>query len=131
MTSTRTVKQTEHAADRLHRIIDRSLFLTSGRLTYSRVLEAIRLLARILHEGETDESTWYIGEFRSADLASLIVGAYWFCADYHAGQGSAEYATLSALGTIYPVESTGMVSGPEPDSCEIDVYSALVAKMKE
>ena len=128
MTHTRTVDQTKRAAERLHRTIDRSLFLTSGRLTYSRVLEAIRLLARILHEGETDESTWNLGEFRSADLASLIVGAYWFCADYHAGQWSAEYATLSALGTIY---STGMVSGPKPNSCEIDVYSALVAKMKE
>lgn len=128
MTHTRTIDQTNRATERLHRIIDRSLFLATGQLTYSRVLEAIRVLARILHEGETDESTWCIGEFRSADLASLVIGVYWFCTDYHSGQGSAEYATLSALGTIY---STGMTSGPEPDSCEIDVYSALVAKMKE
>ena len=124
MKHTRTVDQTKRAAERLHQIIDRSLFLTSGRLTYSRVLEAIRLLAHILHEGKTDETIWYVGEFRSADLASLVIGAYWFCADYHSGQWSAEYTTLSALGTIYS-------TGPEPDSCESVAYSALVAKMKE
>ena len=119
-------QRTERAAERLHRLVDRSLFLTSGQLTYSRTLEALRLLARILHEGDTDESIWWLGEFRSADLASLVVGAYWYCADYYTGQWSEEYETLSALGLVY--NPGAMTSGPEPDSSEIDVYSALVQK---
>ena len=55
----------------------------------------------------------------------MIVGAYWFMADYHGGQSSKEYEALSVLGRVY---KPGCSSGPENESTEQDVYEALEEK---
>lgn len=101
-----------------HRIMRSSMWRTDG--------EAINLPAALIELGnavadnETDESTWSLGgESLNCDLGSLIVGAYWSCTGWHAGQSSDSYAALCALGRVF---SPGMTSGPEPDSSEFIAY---------
>lgn len=109
---------------RLHSMIERSLFYVDPPLGYRRILRALRTLAAVIHENsDSDESLWSIGECGACDLASLIVGAYWFCAENHSGQGSDEYLTKCFLGLVF---SPGMTDGPEPDSTELDVYQSLM-----
>jgi hypothetical protein len=56
---------------------------------------------------------------RSVDTFDLVAGCYWYCADYHGGQGTAEYRFLSTCGYL-------------PGYCErcadggaVEVYGAL------
>lgn len=73
----------------------------------------------------------------------IIVGAYWYCVDYHSGQwvgkssmgwpfsfrGSDEYRVQCKLGKLYfpgPFEN-----GPETMSDEKEVYDSLVALYRE
>ena len=109
--------------ERYFRVIDRSLFFIDGTLDYDRLTAAITTLATLVHEfdGDTDESEsmWYIGEYGNCCLSDLIVGAFWHYTEWHGGQWSTGYAALSALGQVF---SPGMTCGPEPDSCEYDVY---------
>lgn len=107
--------------ERLFNVVNRALF-RSTTLNYQRTLEAIERLAQEILDTETDETVWYIGEFGVCTLDTLLVGAYWFLTDYHAGQASLEYRVFSRLGEIF---SPGMTDGPEPETSEVDVYEAL------
>ena len=106
---------------RLARLVERQLFRTNGTLSYSRTLEAIAKLAIEIEYFEGDIN-WDYGIDYSLD--SLIVGAYWYCTDYHAGMGSDEYALLCQLGGIF----TPNYSTLERDSSEFDVYVGLAVK---
>jgi hypothetical protein len=102
-------------------IIDRSLNRRDSNLSYDRTVEAVIRLAEIVHETPTDESVWYLGE-HSLDLASLIIGSYWFFSDHHGGQNSPEYRACCALATVF---RPGICSGgPEPESTELDCYTS-------
>jgi hypothetical protein len=108
--------------ERLFNVANRALFRLDSTLSYQRTLEAIERLSQEVLDTETDEDVWYIGEFGDCTLDSLIVGAYWFLTDYHAGMHSLEYRVLSRLGEVF---NPGMTSGPEPETSEVEVYKAL------
>ena len=108
--------------NRFFRVVDRNLFRTDGKLGYKRTLEAIERLCDEVLKTDTDEDVWYIGEFGSCTLDSVIVGAFWFMTDYHGGQDSLEYRVYSRLGDIF---KPGCSSGPEDESSEKDVYEML------
>jgi hypothetical protein len=112
-----------HRIDRLFSAIDATLFTIHPKLDYDGTIKAIAKLADMVHayDGDSDQ-LWEIGEFGCAPLDSLLIGAYWFLADYHGGQDSSEYAALSAIGQVF---SPGMTAGPEPDSSEETAYSGL------
>jgi len=112
--------------ERLTNLIGRSLCLTTSNLPYSRTLEAIQKLAGALHNTETDDSVWCYGE-HLLPLSDLIVGAYWFCSDYHSRQFSDESHTLRVLSQVY--RPGCCESGPEPDSSAQYTYDALVEKL--
>jgi len=66
-----------------------------------------------------EETNWHLTNGMEADLSDLVCGAYWSLTEWHAGQYSATYAALCALGSIF---SPGM-SGP-PTEEEYGEYSA-------
>jgi hypothetical protein len=101
-------------------IMQSELFRTNGPAI--DLPQALETLARAVHDNETDEFTWNLGEFLECDLGGLIVAAYWSLSEWHAGQSSPEYRALSALGDVF---SPGMSSGPEPDSSESEAYDAF------
>ena len=115
----------------LHRAIISNLFHREPmpKWDYNRLMQAIDLLARLVHDCLEDPTTgdnsklWAIGEFDAASLDSLIVGAYWHFSQWHEGQFSDSYRALCALGNVF---NPGPVStGPKPDSSERDVYVEL------
>ena len=81
--------------------------------------EALTTLALAVHNNETDESTWSLGESLDCDLGSLLIGAYWALSEWHGGQASPEYAALCAIGQVF---SPGWTAGPEADSSETTAY---------
>ena len=105
---------------RLFNIIERSLFYTDSSLDYGRTIGALERLSSLVEEAS--DVDWYIGECGCCTLDSLLVGAYWFCTDYHGGQGSDEYRLHCNIGSYF---DPGM-SSLERDSSEFDVYQALV-----
>lgn len=108
---------------RLFDVANNALFHVCGMDDYQRTLEAISKLSDLVHEFDGDTSDlWAIGEHTEASLDSLLVGAYWFCRDYHNGQWSDEYRLLCNIGRYF---SPGCTNGPETDSSERDVYLAL------
>lgn len=113
----------ERTIQRLLNVCAKAITRTDSNMTYDRTVEAITRLAEVVHESETDESTWWL-EGHCVDLGSLLVGAYWFFSDYHAGQESPEYRALSILGLIF---KPGCASGPEPESQESYVYACICA----
>ena len=114
---------TYHNIERLHKVIENSLFMTTGNLNYDRITDAIIKLANVINDyDEIDEFTWYIGQDSNCCIANLIVGAFWHYTEWHGGQWSKEYAALSQLGLIF---SPGFAYGPEPDSGEFDAYQML------
>lgn len=109
---------------RLHKVIDNSLFMTTGKLDRDRVLQAIVKIVELI--GDTDEDTefvWHIGECGHATVDSIIVGAYWWLTDNHQGQFSREYEYLSAIGEIFAPNMSTL----EQDTPENDVYIHLSA----
>ena len=59
----------------------------------------------------------------------IIVGAYWYCVDYHSGQWSDEYRVQCKLGKLYfpgPLRN-----GPRPMSDEKEVYDSLTVLYRE
>lgn len=78
----------------------------------------VDLVEAIEKEPETD---WSIGEFTECCLDDLIMGAYWFFADYHAGQYSTQYAALCVLGRIFKPNFSSL----DQDAPEGDVYRML------
>ena len=79
---------------------------------YPMVVQLIRLLAYNIRQNETETvGTWYIGEDDTAtdfNFLDLLIGSYWFFADYHGGQASIEYQALSQLSLIF---KPGPISG--------------------
>lgn len=112
---------TRNNIERLFKVIDNSLFMTTGKLDYDRVTDAFIKLADLVHDSDLDESIWYLGEFSHCCLSDLIVGAYWHYSDWHAGQYSKSYQALCALGQIF---SPGM-SSLDSDSSEFFAYEML------
>ena len=108
--------------ERLYQTVAHGLFYNNSALGYVECLEAIEELAIAVHATETDENVWYIGEHEEASLDTLIIGAFWFCSDYHGGQSSLEYRVLSRLSEIY---QPGSSNGPEDDTGEQSTYEAL------
>ena len=102
----------------LREILD-ILFTTTAEPDYERCLELIEALADWLSGGGFEP-----GEtMRDAEWHDVIAGAYWFCRDYHSGQTSDEYRLQCILSHVY---SPGpCCNGPEPETCEADVYFAL------
>lgn len=88
--------------NRLFNTVNNSLFMTTGKLDYSRITDAIIKLSNevIDFEGEGGD-IWYIGEGGNCCLMDLITGAYWHYTEWHGGQYSKGYAALSVLGQIY------------------------------
>jgi len=108
--------------ERLHRLAEKNLFLTSGNLGYPRTLEVIAKLSEAVEEytGEGEE-IWFI-EGMASSPADVLIGAFWHLYEWSAGQTSRSYEISCIVGRIF---SPGFSDGPEPDSCEEDVYSAL------
>ena len=109
--------------NRLFKVIDNSLFMTTGQLDYDRITDAIIKLSNAVHsfEGDTEE-IWYIGEHGNCCLSDLIVGAYWHYTEYHGGQYSKGYAALCALGQVF---NPNMSGAPDPDCSEYIAYESL------
>ena len=111
----------------LHRAIEASLFTIHPVFTYSRLVDAIDLLARLVHDcpmSDDGYEIWNIGEFGSCTVESLIVGAYWHFSQWHEGQWSPGYRALSSLGTVF---SPGCSSAPQRGEPEFDTFKALDA----
>ena len=113
--------------ERVHNVIENSLFMVTGKLDYDRVTDAIIVLANLVH-GTDDDEVWTIGEHGNCDLTGLLIGAYWHYTYSHTGQASKGYAALSALGLVY---RPGMASGPEEGSTEADAFASLNDMEKE
>jgi hypothetical protein len=111
--------------ERFFNVVDRSLFTINTNLSYERTLEAIERLCQEIIKADTsdDESVWWIGEFKNCSLDNLIVGAYWYCADYNDEDHPLECRVYDILGDIY---YPNMSHGPE--DCELDAYNALGIK---
>lgn len=79
---------------------------------------ALIALGNAVHEydGEID---WSLGEHNEASLDSLIVGAYWSCTEWHAGQSSDSYAALCTLGSVF---SPSCTCTPDEESPEFTAY---------
>lgn len=101
----------------LREIID-ILFTTTAEPDYERCLELIEALADWLNGGGFEPAE----TMRDAEWSDVIIGAYWFCCDYHSGQTSDEYRLQCQLSRLY---SPGMMQGPEAETSEAEVYFAL------
>ena len=109
---------------RLHKVINNSLFMTTGKLDRDRVLQAIVKMSELICLTDEDTgSVWFIGECENACVDDIIGGAYWWLTDNHRGQNSCEYEYLSTLGNIF----TPNMSTLQEDSSEHDVYTSLSA----
>ena len=113
---------------RLFAVIDTSLFMTTGKLDYDRITDAIIVLANAIHENDSGydgDSIWYIGEGSVCDLSGLIVGAYWHYTEWHSGQSSPGYAALSALSQVFQPGMTNMESERADGSSSVEAHDAL------
>lgn len=99
-------------------IIKSSLFRTDGEVI--DLCEALNALCKsVMAEDETD---WEIGEGEECSLDNVIVGAYWAMGDWHGGQSSPEYSTLSRLGEIF---QPGMTSERDLEGGDRAMYDAV------
>lgn len=84
---------------------------------------ALCLLGKALSKYDLPEGIWEeLGEFEEACLGDLVVGAYWACTDWHAGQFSDTYAALCSLGNVY---SPNMESHPSQDESAFTAYELI------
>ena len=116
---------TDKSINRLFKVIDNSLFTINGTLDYSRVTDALILLADTVHNFDGDcTELWHIGENGACCLDDVIIGAYWHYADWHKGQYSIEYGALCSLRRVFdPQMTTG--------STDNEAYLALEAMANE
>lgn len=99
--------------------INEQLFHIGGE--YARSLELIESLATWIAKGGFE-----LGEYlNGGDWEYVLIGAYWFCIDYHGGMWSDEYRLQCLISRVY--QPGPREDGTEPESCEHDVYGALVA----
>lgn len=86
-------------AARFHKIMKSAVLRTDG--PDIDLTQELTLLANSVHAAPEDAVKWDLGECLEATLGDLIVGAYWALTEWHAGQESATYAALCALGVVY------------------------------
>lgn len=99
-----------------------TLLWTAEAPAYGDVVDALTELAARVESAE--DVSWDHGEFELADLAAVIVGAFWHSVDCHGGMWSDVYALQCALGRIY---TPGMMEcGPGDDTSEAEVYAQLL-----
>ena len=107
---------------RLHKVINNSLFMTTGKLDRDRVLQAIVKMSELIRLTDEDtELVWIIGEYDVACVDDIIVGTYWWLTDNHQGMNSCEYEYLSIIGNIFAPN----MSTIQEDSSEYHVYTSL------
>jgi len=114
---------------RLYRAIDASVFCTTGNLDYSRVTDAVIVLANSVNDFPMSDDgfeIWNIGESGNCYLSDFIVGAYWHYTEWHAGQCSKGYAALSALGQVF---SPGM-SSVETDTPAYEMLNTMAEQYR-
>ena len=113
-----------HNTIRLFNLINRNLFQTIGNLWYTRLVQTFIVFANVVNKEDYEDDFWSIGEFETADIGSVLEGAYWFFSDYHSGQFSDEYKALCAIGKVF---SHGRCSnGVDPDNFgALEVYEEL------
>jgi len=111
-------------------VVNRELFTVNEKQNYENTLQIIIKLIEAVEQIDLEDNSelWSIGEYGSCDLASFIVGAFWFCSDCHNGQGSTEYSLLSSLGSIF---QRGHSNGIDTESSELSAYDALIVKHNE
>ena len=102
-------------------VIDNNLACIKSNMDYDRITDSIIALCDAINATETDESTWYLGEFGMFTLADLIEGAYWHYCEWHGGQNSKGYLALCALGSIF---SPGMTE-PDPENIAYHLLDAI------
>ena len=107
---------------RLLDVLERNVTQINPTLDYSRVVRALELLGQAVHNysGDNDDM-WYLNDC-SYGVEAFIVGGYWHLTEWHGGQWSDSYRAMCSLGTVF---NPGMTSGPEPESCEEDIYNLL------
>jgi len=84
---------------RLQKVICKALTTSDSSLHYHRILIAIEKIANRISIS-LEEVEWNNKE-EGISLYSLIVGAYWYCDQYHDGQKSQEYKCLCALRKVF------------------------------
>ena len=115
-----------HNIKRLFCVIDNSLFMTTGKLDYNRITDAITKLSNELHHAPEEEleHILYIGESGNCYLPDLIEGAFWHYSEWHSGQWSQGYAALSALGQVF---SPGMTT-PDSDNPAYTMLNSMAGQ---
>ena len=110
--------------ERYFNVIDKSLFYHSGTLDYDGLTRAFIKLSDSIMDRDTTEEIWYLGEFKTCDLPTLIEGAYWHFTEWHAGQDSLSYAAMCSLGRVF---SPNMAT-VEPDNFAYQQLNELAEK---
>ena len=107
----------------LHKAIEATLFTIHPVFAYPRLIDAIDLLARLVHDfpGDTEELL-YIGEYSSVSVDNLIIAAYWHFSQWHEGQNSPSYRALCNLGKVF---QPGCTSEPSRGDSEFECFQAL------
>jgi glutathione S-transferase len=121
MTTQAEIRQASMARQGDFETLFNNILAAANTGDYDKTTRGIILLADQLTEHESIGTWLDIGEFGEFTLADLVVGGYWFYADYHGGQASPEYRALSSLGGVY---SPGMTHGPDSPG-EIAAYEML------
>ena len=84
------------------------LATTADELNYIGLTLAIIDLCKAIDRAPVDEETWSLGENAEFTLSVLIVGAFWHYSEWHAVQDSVGYLALSALGSIFSPDMSGL-----------------------
>ena len=90
-----------HNIERLVRVIENSVFMTTGKLDYPRITDAIIKLSDLVNDYDGDSDDLWNIDTNCISIADLIVGAYWHFLEWHSGQVSIGYRAFCALDRIY------------------------------
>jgi hypothetical protein len=95
-------------------------FIPDYQATFEQIMQSevfrldgkkINLVSRLIELAQQVENNnqinWSLGEGLECSLDTLISGAYWAMSEWHAGQNSASYRCLSALGIIFSPGASG------------------------
>ena len=113
---------------RLLDILEKNVTMINPTLDYNQVVRALELLGNAVHSYDGETEDWLYLNDCSYGVDSFIVGGYWHLTEWHGGQWSDTYRAMCSLGTVF---SPGMTDGPEPESCEQDIYKMLDSLAKE
>jgi hypothetical protein len=107
---------------RLTNLLERNVTQINPTLSYNRVVRALELLGLAVHRYNGETEDWLDINDCSYGPESFIEGGYWHLTEWHGGQWSDTYRAMCSLGTVF---NPGMTDGPEPESCEKDIYEML------